>query len=41
IKGLGRGLSVTYGIVKNFNGDIEVTSKEGEGTTFKVTLPVV
>lgn len=38
-KGTGLGLSVTYGIVKDHGGDIDVESKEGEGTTFKVTLP--
>ena len=37
--GTGLGLSITYGIVKKLGGDIEVTSKENEGTTFKVFLP--
>ena len=39
-KGIGLGLSVVYGIVDAHGGDIEVDSKIGEGTTFKVTLPV-
>ncbi len=38
-EGTGLGLSITYGIVKKLGGDIKVTSKEGEGTSFKVTLP--
>ncbi|MEJ5299388.1 MAG: ATP-binding protein [Thermodesulforhabdaceae bacterium] len=37
--GTGLGLSITYGIVKKLGGDIKVTSKEGEGTTFIVFLP--
>jgi two-component system NtrC family sensor kinase len=37
--GTGLGLSITYGIVKKLGGDIEVMSKEHEGTTFKVFLP--
>jgi len=37
--GTGLGLSITYGIVKKLGGDIEVDSKEHEGTTFKIFLP--
>ena len=36
--GTGLGLSITYGIVKRMGGEIEVTSKEGEGTTFNIYL---
>ena len=36
--GTGLGLSITYGIVKKIGGDVRVTSKEGEGTTFTVYL---
>ncbi|MEJ2639734.1 MAG: sensor histidine kinase [Desulfosarcinaceae bacterium] len=39
-QGSGLGLSITYGLVKKLHGDIAVTSKPGEGTTFVVTLPV-
>lgn len=41
VKGTGLGLSVSYGIIKNMNGNIEAESEEGKGSTFKVTLPVV
>lgn len=41
IKGFGLGLTVTYGIIKNFGGDIEVESEAGKGTTFKVMLPTI
>ena len=37
--GTGLGLSITYGIVKKLGGNIEVMSKENEGTTFKIFLP--
>jgi two-component system NtrC family sensor kinase len=37
--GTGLGLSITYGIVKKLGGDIEVMSREHEGTTFKIFLP--
>ncbi len=39
-QGTGLGLSVSYEIVKKHGGDIQVESKVGEGTTFKVMLPI-
>ena len=39
-KGTGLGLSVSQGIVAKHGGLIRVSSREGEGTTFTVTLPV-
>lgn len=38
-KGTGLGLSVSYGIVERHGGRIDVTSKEGEGSTFTIVLP--
>jgi two-component system NtrC family sensor kinase len=40
-KGTGLGLSVSYGIVHAHGGSIHVESVVGEGSTFKVLLPVV
>ena len=39
-KGTGLGLSVSFMIIENFGGKIEATSKEGEGTTMTVSLPL-
>lgn len=39
-KGTGLGLSIVYNIIKQHKGEIEVESRENEGTTFKITLPL-
>jgi signal transduction histidine kinase len=40
VKGTGLGLSVSQGIVAKHGGRILVSSVEGKGSTFTVTLPV-
>ncbi len=40
-KGTGLGLAQVYGIIKQFEGHIEIESTEGEGTTFTVFLPML
>jgi signal transduction histidine kinase len=37
--GTGLGMSITYGIIEKHNGKIELTSEEGKGTEFVITLP--
>jgi two-component system, NtrC family, sensor kinase len=39
-KGVGLGLSMAYGIIREHNGTIEVRSEPGKGTEFKIILPV-
>ncbi len=38
--GTGLGLSVSYGIIRDHDGDIQAKSKPGVETTFTITLPV-
>ena len=40
-KGTGLGLAVVYGIVKDYGGEIEVETKIGSGTIFRVYLPLM
>jgi len=38
-KGLGLGLHIAREIVRLHGGEVRVTSREGEGTTFSISLP--
>jgi PAS domain S-box-containing protein len=40
VKGVGLGLAVAYGIIQRHKGKIAVQSKEDEGTTFAIYLPL-
>jgi len=40
VKGVGLGLSVCYGIIKDHGGEIKVESEEEKGTTFTISLPL-
>jgi len=39
-KGTGLGLAISYSIIRKHQGNIEVSSHEGEGATFTVKLPI-
>jgi two-component system NtrC family sensor kinase len=39
-EGIGLGLSISYGIIRDHNGEIQVQSISGEGATFSIILPV-
>jgi len=38
-KGTGLGLAIVFNIVRKHYGDISVTSDEGKGTVFTITMP--
>ncbi|MFM7002187.1 MAG: ATP-binding protein [Limnohabitans sp.] len=40
LQGNGLGLAITHSLVQNWQGHIEANSQLGEGTTFKVTIPM-
>jgi signal transduction histidine kinase len=37
--GTGLGLSVTYGIIQEHGGTVDVQSRPGDGTTFVISFP--
>lgn len=39
-KGTGLGLSLSYGIIQKHHGTLDVQSTVGEGTSFRITLPI-
>ena len=40
-EGTGMGLAVVHGIVEGHHGHISVFSKEGQGTTFSILIPII
>ena len=39
-QGTGLGMAISYKVIKNHKGDISISSKEGKGTKFTITLPI-
>ncbi len=40
-KGTGLGVSISYGIIKDYEGEIEIASQPGSGTTFTLKFPIM
>ena len=40
VRSSGLGLSISYGIIHRHHGEIQVESREGMGTTFRIELPI-
>ncbi len=40
-KGTGLGVSISYGIIKDYSGSIEIDSQQYQGTTFILTFPAL
>lgn len=40
-QGTGLGLSIVHGVVKNHKGTVRIDSREGEGTAFILSFPVI
>jgi len=40
-KGTGLGTSISYGIIKDYSGTIEVDSEKGKGSCFKIKFPSI
>ncbi|KZM44192.1 histidine kinase [Marinomonas sp. SBI22] len=40
-KGTGLGLAISYGIIQDHKGKIDIESKQGVGSTFTISLPVI
>jgi signal transduction histidine kinase len=38
--GTGLGLSVSFGIIKELNGNIDIESKPNLGTLFRISIPI-
>ena len=39
-QGTGLGLSIVYSVIRRHGGKIDIVSRPGEGTTFRITLPL-
>jgi PAS domain S-box-containing protein len=40
-KGTGLGTSISFGIIKDYGGTIDIHSEYGQGTTFNITFPAI